>query len=46
LKEEKISKPVDATNEVYYKETGEKVEKTEWHRVTTWGKQPKSLKNM
>jgi single-strand DNA-binding protein len=27
-----------ATNEVYYKENGDKVEKTEWHRVTTWGK--------
>ncbi|HLP64166.1 single-stranded DNA-binding protein [Flavobacterium sp.] len=27
-----------ATNEVYYKENGEKVEQTEWHRVTAWGK--------
>ncbi len=27
-----------ATNEVYYKEGGEKVEKTEWHRLTAWGK--------
>ena len=27
-----------ATNEVYYKENGDKVEKTEWHRVTAWGK--------
>ena len=27
-----------ATNEIYYKENGDKVEKTEWHRVTAWGK--------
>lgn len=27
-----------ATNEVYYKENGDKVEKTEWHRVSAWGK--------
>ena len=27
-----------ATNDVYYKENGDKVEKTEWHRVTAWGK--------
>lgn len=27
-----------ATNEVYYKENGDKVEKTEWHRATAWGK--------
>ncbi|GEC79372.1 single-stranded DNA-binding protein [Flavobacterium aquatile] len=27
-----------ATNEVYYKENGEKAEKTEWHRVSAWGK--------
>ena len=27
-----------ATNELYYKENGDKVEKTEWHRVTAWGK--------
>jgi single-strand DNA-binding protein len=27
-----------ATNEVYYKDNGDKVEKTEWHRVTAWGK--------
>lgn len=27
-----------ATNEVYYKENGDKVEKTEWHRITAWGK--------
>ena len=27
-----------ATNEVYYKDNGDKVEKTEWHRVIAWGK--------
>lgn len=27
-----------ATNDVYYKENGDKVEKTEWHKVTAWGK--------
>lgn len=27
-----------ATNDVYYKEEGEKVEQTEWHRVVAWGK--------
>jgi single-strand DNA-binding protein len=27
-----------ATNEVYYKDNGDKVEQTEWHRITAWGK--------
>lgn len=27
-----------ATNEIYKNEQGDKVEKTEWHRVTAWGK--------
>ncbi|WP_313806193.1 single-stranded DNA-binding protein [Flavobacterium sp.] len=27
-----------ATNEYYYNDKGEKVEQTEWHRVTAWGK--------
>lgn len=27
-----------ATNEFYYNDKGEKVEQTEWHRVTAWGK--------
>lgn len=27
-----------ATNDVYRNEKGEKVEQTEWHRVTAWGK--------
>ena len=25
-----------ATQDVYYKEQGEKVEQTEWHRVVAW----------
>jgi single-strand DNA-binding protein len=27
-----------ATNEVFYRENGDKVEQTQWHRVTAWGK--------
>lgn len=27
-----------ATNEVYKNDKGDKVEQTEWHRVTAWGK--------
>lgn len=27
-----------ATNDVYYRDNGDKVEKTEWHRITAWGK--------
>ena len=27
-----------ATNEGYYRENGDKVEQTQWHRVTAWGK--------
>jgi len=27
-----------ATNESYKNERGEKVEQTEWHRITAWGK--------
>ncbi|ABQ03902.1 MULTISPECIES: single-stranded DNA-binding protein [Flavobacterium] len=27
-----------ATNEIYRNEKGDKVEQTEWHRVTAWGK--------
>jgi single-strand DNA-binding protein len=34
----KVAHLTIATNEVYYKENGEKVEQTEWHRATAWGK--------
>jgi single-strand DNA-binding protein len=34
----KVAHITIATNEVYYKENGEKVEQTEWHRATAWGK--------
>lgn len=27
-----------ATSDVYIKENGDKVEQTEWHRITAWGK--------
>jgi single-strand DNA-binding protein len=27
-----------ATNEVYYHDNGDKLEQTQWHRVTAWGK--------
>ena len=31
-----------ATNEVFKDKTGQKQEKTEWHRVTVWGEQAES----
>ncbi len=34
----KVANLTLATNEIYYKENGEKVEQTEWHRVSAWGK--------
>lgn len=34
----KVANITIATNEVYYKENGEKAEQTEWHRVAAWGK--------
>lgn len=34
----KVANITIATNEVYYKDNGDKVEQTEWHRVTAWGK--------
>ena len=34
----KLANITIATNEVYYKENGDKVENTEWHKVTAWGK--------
>ena len=34
----KLANITIATNDVYYKENGDKVEQTEWHRITAWGK--------
>ena len=34
----KVANITLATNEVYYKENGDKVEQTEWHKVVAWGK--------
>lgn len=34
-----------ATKEVYYRENGDKVEKTEWHRVSAWGKLADIIEN-
>lgn len=34
----KVATITIATNDVYYKENGDKVEQTEWHRVKAWGK--------
>ena len=34
----KVANLTIATNEVYYKENGDKVENTEWHRNSAWGK--------
>ena len=34
----KVTSITIATNDVYYKDNGDKVEQTEWHRVTAWGK--------
>ena len=36
--DKKLATITIATNDVYYKENGDKVEQTEWHRVTAWGK--------
>lgn len=34
----KLAHLIIATNDSYKNEKGEKVEQTEWHRVTAWGK--------
>ena len=34
----KVTTITIATNDVYYKDNGDKVEQTEWHRVTAWVK--------
>ncbi|OYU83215.1 MAG: single-stranded DNA-binding protein [Flavobacterium sp. BFFFF2] len=34
----KVANLTLATNDHYYNDAGEKVEQTEWHRLTAWGK--------
>ncbi|MBD3724480.1 MAG: single-stranded DNA-binding protein [Flavobacteriaceae bacterium] len=34
----KVANLTIATNDYYYNEKGYKVEQTEWHKVTAWGK--------
>ncbi|AWG24663.1 single-stranded DNA-binding protein [Flavobacterium kingsejongi] len=34
----KVARLTIATNEIYYNDKGEKVEQTEWHRISAWGK--------
>lgn len=34
----KVANITIATNDYYFNDKGEKVENTEWHRVTAWGK--------
>jgi single-strand DNA-binding protein len=34
----KLANLTIATNEVYYNDKGDKVEQTEWHRISAWGK--------
>ena len=34
----KLANLTIATNDVYYKENGDKVEQTEWHKIIAWGK--------
>ena len=36
--EKKLASLSIATKEVYKNEKGEKVEETQWHRITAWGK--------
>ncbi len=37
-KDKKMAKLSIATNEVYYKAKGEKVQDTQWHNIVMWGK--------
>lgn len=38
INSKKVANITIATNDFYYNEKGEKIEQTEWHRVTAWGK--------
>ncbi len=37
-KGKKVANLILTTCDIYYRENGDKVEQTEWHRVTAWGK--------
>ena len=39
----KVANLTIATNDSYKNEKGEKVEQTEWHKVTAWGKTAESI---
>lgn len=38
INDRKVANITIATNDYYYNDKGDKVEQTEWHRVTAWGK--------
>ncbi len=38
INNKKVATLTIATNDFYYNEKGDKVEQTEWHRITAWGK--------
>lgn len=38
INNKKVANITLATNDYYYNDKGDKVEQTEWHRVTAWGK--------
>jgi len=38
INNKKVATLTIATNDFYYNEKSDKVEQTEWHRVTAWGK--------
>ena len=38
INNKKVATLTIATNDFYYNEKGDKVEQTEWHKITAWGK--------
>lgn len=38
VNDKKVANITIATHDYYYNDKGDKVEQTEWHRVTAWGK--------
>ncbi|CAM3654558.1 single-strand binding protein [Flavobacterium saliperosum S13] len=38
VNDKKVAHITIATHDYYYNDKGDKVEQTEWHRVTAWGK--------